>query len=234
MLLFFECLFSNAAEVIVLSFVAIADIIADFEMPKIRNFRRFAKAVVRAGSEKKVFTVTSQDSTVDVAGVVQSISDIPQGDTDVTRNGDGIQLRSINFRWQWDLSTGSSPFGVGRLIVFQWLEDDTSFTPTVFDVLFNTTVDHLSPYNHDTRYSYRILYDKTTVINARVAVGGVTYATTVRSGSKNVMIRHGLHKIVQFNGSTTTGHNKIYIIVLGYPDEAMAFSMCSRVSFSDA
>lgn len=164
--------------------------------PAKRRFKRYARKIVRTTLEKKYHLVqnargsaTSFDLTTPF---VEHLTGITIGDTDQTRDGNQISLRSIEiharigYNEQYSPSSSLGPWAAAqtevselvRFIVFQWLphEDPDSFTSTpdlsriLLDVL-NRPTD--SPYAHDTRRDFRILYDKKhRVITVPTSIAG--------------------------------------------------------------
>lgn len=167
-----------------------------------KTFKNKVRRVVNSIAEKKYLVTTSGGpQNVDYSGTVASISDVPQGLSDSGREGDQIYLRSIEFSWQAFIG---DTFNVLRLIVFQWYPPTT---PTVADIILATAVGStdivFAPYNHDKRYNYKILYDKTVSLDA-------VKANT--SGVIRKYIIKGFKRHIQYEATGTTGTNKIYIL----------------------
>lgn len=163
-----------------------------------KKFVRKVKHIANTAGEKKYFAVSSGGpQTVDYSGVITSISNVAQGDTDVARDGDQLYLRSLEIHWE---AIVADVFNVLRFIVVQWYP---ATTPVVSDILLTPgTVDsHMSPYNHDTRFQFRILYDKRVTIN-----------TDKPSALLKVRIRRFARRRIQYLGGTTDGQNKIYVL----------------------
>lgn len=149
------------------------------------------------------------DKTVTVSpsysGAVQGLSEIPQGTTDTTRIGDEARLASIQFRVQCQ---NADLHNVVRMLIVQWF-DDTA--PTASDVLSDTgtSYSHLSPYNSDKvgkGKKGRVLYDKSVQLVEPYS-GGIT--SKIFSG-----IARPKRKMVQFQGGTATGVNKLYAVYI--------------------
>lgn len=149
-------------------------------------------------AEKKFINGTNS-AGIDFSGTVTSISDVAQGDTDNTRDGDNLYLTSLQLRWSVVLGDSTN---LARIIVFQWKPNST---PTTGDILITTgsTAAPLSAYNHDTRQSYRILSDSLVALNA---------AETMKAGTSFVV--NFPVKQIQYTGSGTTGTNKLYLLAL--------------------
>lgn len=164
-----------------------------------RSFVRTVKAIANKAGEKKYFSVSSGGfQTVDWSGTVTSISNIQQGDTDVTRDGDQAYIRSLEL--QWEASVGDT-FNVLRFIVFQWFP---ATTPTVADILLTSGSNDgvLSPYTHDTRFQFKILYDRKMHLNTNTP--NMSYRYRIWKDFK--------YNRIQYLGGTTDGQNKIYVL----------------------
>lgn len=104
------------------------------------------------------------------AGISNLLS-IAQGQADTQRIGDEIYLHNLDFRFnidQPDGGVGATDRFICRIIIFQWLgryslapPSPVAEGPAVSDILQNSaTSPALSPYNHDKRDLYTILYDR--------------------------------------------------------------------------
>lgn len=165
---------------------------------KQKRFKKFIKRVANMGAEKKYFYVTSGGpQTVDSTGSITSVSDISQGDTDITRDGDQVYLRSIEFVWEADVA---DTFNQVRFIVVQWYPPTT---PVVSDVLIGTgTTTFFMPYNHDKRFNFKILYDRTVTVDTN----------TPSKLSRKIQVIRGFRRRIQYLGGATDGTNKIYVL----------------------
>lgn len=165
-----------------------------------RRYKRFVrkvKHIANTAGEKKYFAVSSGGpQTVDSTGTITSISNIPQGDTDNTRDGDQAYIRSLELFWEAD---AADVFNVLRLLVVQWYP---ATTPLVTDILLTTGVDgFMSPYNHDQRFQFRVIYDKR-----------VTISTDRPAANFRVRLRRFGRRRIQYLGGTTDGQNKLYLL----------------------
>lgn len=168
-----------------------------------KGLKRLARKLVNAAGEKKyIVTSSSGYDVVTISGYIGSISDIPQGDTDQTRDGDQVNIRSINLRYTL-YGVLSADCSV-RIVCFQWKELDSA-APTIADILSTGASNSYVTawYNHDNRYRFKILYDK--VHHFPEGISAVT-------ANRNVMITKGFFPRIQFTATTTVGQYKIYII----------------------
>lgn len=190
-----------------------------------KQLKKVIKQVANQSGEKKYFTVYSGGpQTVDSIGVVTSISNIGQGDTDVTRDGDQVYLRSIELTWN---AIVADTYNFLRLIIFQWMP---ASTPTVSDILIpatgNPEQNYQMPYNHDGRFNFRILYDRT------LQVSQDTYQS--RQVTKKYILKGFRHRI-QYQAGTTDGNNKIYLLKISDSTAASHPTMMNvtKINFGD-
>lgn len=189
-----------------------------------KNFSRKVKRVLTKAAEKKFHDV-SQAGSVSVTStpVLVDLSSISAGDTDQTRDGDQLTIRSIHLKYQ--LVAGDST-NIVRIILFQWFMDTAvaGGGPTAANILQSTT-NSMSSYTHDTRFQYKILDDKI-----------VSLDTSSRdSYTLNRRIIKGFKKKIQFSAAGTSGTNKIYLLYMSdsaaAPDPGLIYY--SRLTFSD-
>ncbi len=188
-----------------------------------QNVAQVARSVVRSELgrtvEKKSFVVEIS-GTGSSAGVIVPLLNVAQGDTDTTRDGDAIAPLKLDWRMT-ALSTGAYLL---RYVLFQWLPPTT---PTVADILEPLPAaggpTHFSPYSHDTRQSYRVIYD-------RAICGGTDWHIT------NVDVQPAIPlakmQTIYVNG-TTTGTNKYYACIISNAVNA-SYAGTSKVWFNDA
>lgn len=163
------------------------------EVVKIAN-RQIAKQ-----SEKKYLS-TLTSIAKDWNGSVLDLCNIAQGDTDGTRDGDELYVKSVRVK---SLVSVADTYNICRTILFQWYDDTT---PTGADILSNTYVGTinapLAPYHHDLSSKFKILYDKTILLD--------TYHPYMLLDTG--YITGGFKRKVQFSSGGTTGVNKIYLL----------------------
>ncbi len=182
--------------------------------------KRFVRKTIKGFHEKKFFIkVISYQASSDATTSVLSLSDITQGDTDSTRDGDSCKLTSLSINGRItnpDASTGAGY----RMIVFQWLGQDV---PTAVEVLgvsgaaYDADSWVQEHYNHDHRRQFRILYDKLGQL------GPQTPTTNGMSFQKLFRIRINLGKLavkkkaknyITFQAGGTVGTGKLYLIAI--------------------
>lgn len=185
--------------------------------------KRQVKDMIRSLQEREEVKYSSFSlvpANVDYVGDIISLTDIDQGVTDSTRVGDSVMLKSLEFNF-WAI-TGSAN-SIMRVITFVW-KDLTP--PTIGDVLLSTgssAVAPLSPLSTDEDLARRILSDDLFFLNPADLTNHV--------GRINVK----LNLKVQFEGGTTDGRNKVYVLLISsasanYP----TLGYWSKLEYSDA
>lgn len=150
-----------------------------------------------------------------------NLSAVTQGDTDTTRDGDQITLRSLEFNWSAEISyvaASPDPSNKVRCVIFQWFPNSVPVVADVFLTTFATTAWTMTPYNHDKRFMFRILYDKVIQLNLTYTWNGASMIATpsdnTYSNIHRVRISKFPHRKVQMEGTTTVGTNHIYVTFL--------------------
>lgn len=100
-------------------------------------------------------------------GAFYELTDVPQATTnatDTTRDGDQVYIRSLDIRG-WVVVNATAGYNLLRVLVVQ----ATSFLtgPPINSNILLTPVTYglLSPYNHDNRFNFKILYDKVFAVD---------------------------------------------------------------------
>lgn len=213
-----------------------------------RRFTRFANRVLRTAHEKKYvesFSMANTPSTTaNDAPFVLPITAIAQGDSENTRDGDQVYLRSIEVHIRAKYNYGYQPTQAGtppdnpwssaasdpntmfndkvRLLIWQWLPTSDSASGAggalPGSVLQRDTT--MSPYNHDQRRNFRILYDKSIRLhNPQFQLGAEPVTTTVVDTTHGladfkVRIRKFGRREITWQGSTTSANCHCYAAVL--------------------
>lgn len=188
---------------------------------------QIAGAVITRRNEKHHFGKSGTAEVVDYAGVVvRDLSNVAQGQTDITRVGDELYISSYQLRY---VGKANSTDGKNllRVILFQW---SSNSTPTAANVIstMNSERTPISPFLHDNRGLYRILYDRTHVM---------VFDTSSEMVQGKVMITRGFKtRKMRFESAATTGYNKIWLIAVS--DSAASsqptISWQGRLNFRDS
>lgn len=181
------------------------------------------KKLISSGRENKYLDVLLATSEL-YGGAVYSLSNVPQGDTDTTRDGDQLVQRAIRIKGN---SIVADSTNIARLIVFRWKNEST---PVVGDILSATYVGTsrapFSPYHHDGRTNFTVLYDK------NFATDTYNIQRTFDTGWINLR-----NKKQYFTaGSATAQKNGIFCLII--TDSAAVsnpfLNLVSRLTFQDS
>lgn len=169
--------------------------------------KRQAKAVatiarkqISRTSEWKHYTknTTINPST---AGSLVDLSEVTQGDGDTNRDGDSIFASSLQVR---GVIESADSFNRVRLIFFQWTPVSA---PALSDLLITSAGYEVSSmYNTDKASNYKILSDRTYLVNQDV--------------SGNADVRQIFMKIrinrrkIQYQAGGTTGARKVFLFAI--------------------
>lgn len=182
--------------------------------------KQIADRLDKQKMERKFHDVSSTAVGVNYSWSYTKLSDVSQGDTDVTRDGDAIMPTSLEFNYQLICGDTTNIFRI--LIVRCKLGDTTSD----YFAVNNSTLAPLSPFVHDTRSDFEVLYDSTHNLDS-VSHNSIT---------KRVMLKLAPSKQIQFTGGTTTyGKNGLYLLLCS-DSSAVAhptISYYSRLNFLD-
>lgn len=136
-----------------------------------------------------------------------SITNVLQGNTDVTRIGDKLWISALLLRFTFKLYPESTSVNGQnqtrlRIIVFQWLDSDNYNAPTVAK-LMNDNSDFWTSWNHDNGAMYYMLHDQF-----------YNFSDNNPCRSWTIPIIPKFRKIDYTSGGTS-GNKKIYVLVMG-------------------
>lgn len=184
--------------------------------------KKQVKRFIRGVQELKYHQVANSIN-LDTTWQVLPLTAVPQGDTDITRDGDKLSLcGNLSMRLFSFVDVSGDPaqqLPMMRFIIFQWHpQSDTGAAPTIGNIITtgaSGVQDETSLYNHDTRQQYTILKD----ITYRLSGPGTSAANAYNTMQTKTMhleipllkIR-GFKKWMQFQAaSTTIATNHIYL-----------------------
>lgn len=188
-----------------------------------RQFVAKVKRVISTVAEKKYWAFHNSQ-TVGSAGFLLHLSNIAQGDTDVTRDGDSLYVKSIQLNMVFALA---DTYNQCRVIVFQWhpLADLATATPLLSEILVDTATPTISPFAHDTRNSYRILADRMVILDADNPYK-----------SFKILITKGFTRKIQYVSGSTFAQNNIFCFIVS--DSGVApnpnFVWSGKINYLDA
>jgi len=179
---------------------------------KVSNSKSLSNAVRKAikySGESKYFYTNIGTSNVDWNGLIQNLTLVPQGTTDVTRIGDSLTPMSLEVRGHLVLNQAGRQYCMGRMLIFRWLQDTDDTSPTVTDVLDFVGSDQvvLSAIAHDKREDYNILYDSGPFLLTTIGASG--YSDQIFNMKKTIKLAG---KEIKFVGGGTNARNHIYAI----------------------
>lgn len=210
-----------------------------------KRFKRFANRVLRTAHEKKFIQLYTNpgvpETTANDNIFTLNLTPITQGDTEQTRDGNQVYLRSIEVHVRAQVNQvyltgdasghfGINPWGDGsdanswfndkiRLIIWQWLPtvDGSAGAGGALPSSILEAETTISPYNHDQRKNFRVLYDRTQ----RLAAQMLDLTDTLKQGYQNfalvdfrVRIRKIAQKTMTWLGSTTEANAHIFMSVI--------------------
>lgn len=142
--------------------------------------------IKRIENKEEIKNIDTYQNVVNVttAGVLTLLNGVAQGTTPITRIGNETAATSIQFRAQYIANTAELSGTLVRMIIF-WDRQPNGAAPTVATLLDSSviTLPYLAPYHRDYQKRYKIVYDKTMVLNP-----GVESATTPATGVVTAVI----------------------------------------------
>ena len=164
------------------------------------------KSLVNRTREKKIHGTVDTSVAVDQTGDVIDLCAVPQAttaSTDLAREGDVISPYRLEARLNFRRS-GTNGGDIIRIIFFKWKSDST---PVISDILGGASnTEH--PLAQDTKGLYVMLSDNVLRL-------GNYDSSLNRLQFKKFFSQKKLGQTVRYNGGTTTGHNKIYMCIIG-------------------
>lgn len=184
-----------------------------------KNIRRIVRQEINSIAEKKYHASTSIGAGISTTVDLYSLSDVDVGINDNERIGDQITVTSMEFRGYLEVGDTNN---IVRVILFQWFPDTV---PTAVDILISSVNGLISPYSHDHRYEFNILFDRTYMMS-----------NDWQHYSKfHVYIKKFRERKIQYVGGTYVGNNKIYLAVVSdsaaVPNPTMAY--IAKLNFKD-
>lgn len=191
--------------------------------------RQIARQEVQSRAEKKYHLASESAISVPYGTpTLSSLSDVAQGDTDISRDGDSLYARSVRVRGEWAVDGTIPTAATIRLIIFRWFPDSSTDAPAVTSILSSAYTSSArvvsAPYHHDMRSKYRILYDKNMIVIPSTAVECRTFDTGyIRLGFK-----------INYLASGTHGSNKLYILITSSVNsDAPDGNYVAKMTFND-
>lgn len=183
-------------------------------------------SLVRGQQEMKYAWQTINSAAVTNTASLSQITQIAQGDTDTTRDGDRYKLVKLRFR---AIMYHNAIANVQcRVIIFRWKPNSA---PSAADLLLTGgtgSIDITSEYQHDTRQQFQILYDKMFTIGS----------VQPPQASKVLMFQHvfkGKSGDCQMNAaSATAGTNQLWLLTISDNVTGSTLKGTLKLNFTDS
>lgn len=157
------------------------------------------KRMISIRQEKKIHQVVVTGAMPSL-GSFNHVSAISQGDTDLTRDGDNLYVKSIH--WSWSCVVADATNWI-RLTLFQWHGDNNSNPPANADLWQTVSLEgQFSAFRKDTKSLYTIVYDRVFSLD--------TY-NAIKSGRVNLY--KGFRRNLSYLAGTSTGMNQLYTLI---------------------
>lgn len=187
--------------------------------------KKYVRSYINKQSEKKYFDISRSTDTIDYSGRLDRLTGISQGTTDLTRVGDKIRLTSMRVSYSAELADTTNYI---RFIIFQWYPTSNLLAPTVNYILSlpGSILSPQSPFVHDYKNQYTILYDKTHVLTQ-------DYPNIIR---KFWLRMKFVKKQIAFEAGTQEGSNHLYLLRISDSSAAShpTSNILTRVNYTDS
>lgn len=129
------------------------------------NGYRLARKLANAVNIEYKFSDTTANASPDQSGILYTLNDMAQGDSDSTRDGDSVKIQNLVIRGSMNKGASATNSWC-RMLIF-WDKDNLVTAAT--DILENymgSATAPFAPKNHDRRFQTRVLYDKVFSLDA--------------------------------------------------------------------
>jgi hypothetical protein len=188
-----------------------------------KRIKNSVLASVRSSSELKWLNVAALSNPITATTYFADLTNISQGSTSGTRNGDTVRL--VKLRFAWSCIVGD-PTNVVRITIIKWLMNTTSDVPAQSEIFQDTSTGPravLCPFVPNQPSRFRVLHDSIHSLD--------TLAHPQLLGVINMKL--GFE--TEFDQGANTGRNHVYICLT--TDSSVtphpAFSHESMVWFTD-
>ncbi len=155
--------------------------------------------------EPKYNDTTQVAQSISISGTFYSLTATTNGTTDITRIGDRITLHSLEFNWSAIVADSSN---IVRAIVFQWIPDDASDAPTLSKLLAQASTPVNSPFNHDSAFKAKILYDHRVILTTYEICRGDKVLLMLDTPGR------GINPQVQYSAGSSTGMRNLFLCLV--------------------
>lgn len=192
--------------------------------------KTYVRKAINSNIETKQYIASQFAYSIDydVSPFVEDMTNIAQGDTEQTRDGNVIKPYRLDIRYQLNGSSGD----VCRIMVIQWKQDTAVVSPTIniaiSNNVFNSAVgsgtEYISPVDIDRKPYFNVLYDRMIPLDSGA---GLT-----KTGIIRITKMMGIH----YNDSATTGKNHLFILATSDTNNASTppfFTYVSNFLYKD-
>jgi hypothetical protein len=203
-----------------------------------RKVKKMVKAMVDARIEVKFFdTFTTAYTYLSYVGLLKTLSNISEGTTISTRNGDQIRPARLELQWSAYFVPGSTvasaTSNIVRVVLLRWHQNDADWVPSMGDIFAYTGSNYTeainSPFNYNSTMAmqklFTVLYDK------RVSIG-------LSPGGAHGEVSIPLKGTSTFDTGYNTGTNNLWLCALSDDGTGLnaypMFGYYARLLFRDA
>jgi len=166
--------------------------------------KRQVKQIASSPLELKVFGQTSIGASCTTSGASLSLTDVPQGITDITRLGDALQGVSMELAIDVNSTVASTVSSNVRVILFTWNQETAPTTANVIEgALLTTSNCPLGYIDFDSRKYIKVLVDELISLP-------MTYLSASQA-RVTMRFKVPVKNKINFQTGSTTGANKIYL-----------------------
>lgn len=166
------------------------------------------RSIAKKDEQVKYYLQQASANAMTTTPVLFQLSQIPQGVTDSSRQGDRLHWRDIECRGWMEVG---DPTNLVRIIIFQWSQNTTPLAGNLLLPGFSGAIDVTSTYSHDNRQFYTILYDS---FQSLVGNGTATTYPGTDTTQKTFYFKKKIPWVtVQYvGGSATVGSNQVWYL----------------------
>lgn len=186
------------------------------------------KKAVTAAAETKFIDNAVNASTTSYTWSIGDITDPGSGSTDLTRTGSEITVRDVELRYGVYFNPNATAGTAAvRMVIVQSYEDNSAsgFSPSRFFYSTGSVYSFQSPYNHDNRRLFKILYDDVIAIS-----------TSGPARVERVVLVKPARKKVRFQNTTSSGDGHIHVCFVANVNSTPGplVDYYSRVNYTDS
>lgn len=188
--------------------------------------KSYVKMQLAKNIENKYQDIARIGDNIDYNGRIDRFTGVIQGQSDTTRLGDKLTIKSLHLSYY---AVSTDPNQTFRLIIFQWYPNTTLAPPIAADILALTgAASAISQYYvWDILNQFNILYDKVHVLNDA--------STTSIHKKIKVNLKYA-KKLINFTAATQEGSNHLYMLRISdvTGTNLVSSNFVSRFIFEDA